>query len=89
METAQIPFFVHEADMTRLERTNKRMWILVLLLVIALVGSNVGWILYESQFTDEVYSYELTQDAADGGTNTFTENSVRLVGGDYNGEADP
>lgn len=25
---AEIPFFVHEADMARLERTNKRMFIL-------------------------------------------------------------
>lgn len=53
-----IPYFVHEMEMTRLERINKRLWIFLLVLLLALVGTNAGWIIYESQF--ETYTYEQT-----------------------------
>lgn len=62
MDTAQIPYFVHEGAMARMERTNKRLWILVLILVIALVGTNAGWIAYESQFE----TYDISQDVDTG-----------------------
>lgn len=50
MESAMIPYFAHEGEMCRMERTNKRLWILILVLIVALIGSNVGWLIYESQF---------------------------------------
>lgn len=59
---ATIPYFAHEGDMNRLERANKRMFILVLVLIIALIGSNAGWIYYESQFEDVVVTQEGTAD---------------------------
>lgn len=49
-----VPYMVHEDDMARLERTVKRVWILCIILITALIGSNAGWIWYESQFIDEV-----------------------------------
>ena len=49
-ETTSIPFFVHEGILARFERINKRLWITVILLIILLVGTNAGWIWYESQF---------------------------------------
>lgn len=75
-----IPYFCHEGDMARAERTIKRLWILCILLIILLVGTNAGWIYYESQFTDEV---TVTQDAETGTCN--------YLGGDgaiTNGKAD-
>lgn len=87
-KSAQIPYYVHEMEMTRLERINKRLWIFLLIIFIALVGTNAGWIVYESQFMDESYSYEVTQDSGEGGQNTYTGNTVKIMGGDYNGEAD-
>lgn len=51
-----VPFIVHEADMARLERTIKRLWILLILVIVLLVGSNCAWIYYESQFVEEVTS---------------------------------
>lgn len=48
-----IPYIAHERMMARLERTIKRLWILLILLVGLLFGTNLAWILYESQFTDE------------------------------------
>lgn len=87
-KSAQIPYYVHEMEMTRLERINKRLWIFLLIIFIALVGTNAGWIVYESQFMDESYSYEVTQDSGEGGQNAYTGNTVKIMGGDYNGEAD-
>lgn len=61
-----VPYIVHEADMARQERTIKRLWILAILLVVLLVGSNCAWIWRESQFVDEVTTVESWAD--DGST---------------------
>lgn len=63
-----ISYVAFESVCSRLERTIKRLWILVIMLTILLVGSNCAWLWYESQFeevttTEETY----TSDATDGG----------------------
>ena len=45
-----VPYIVHEVAVARLERVIKRMWVLVLSLIIFLVASNGAWILWESQY---------------------------------------
>ena len=45
-----VPYIVHESIMARMERTIKRLWILCILLVLLLVGTNAGWVYYESQW---------------------------------------
>lgn len=55
-----IPYTIYEASQARADRRFKQMWILVLILLLLLVGSNFGWLLYESQFEDVVTTY--TQD---------------------------
>ena len=52
MEDATVSLYVHESDMARQERTIKRLFIIILLLIVLLVGTNAGWIWYESQFED-------------------------------------
>ena len=84
--TPDVPYLVHEGTCARLERTIKRLWILCIIMFLALVVSNAGWIWYESQFVDETMTTEVTQDR---GINTFTGNNI--VGGDLigsNGESD-
>ena len=55
--------FIHEAYAAMAERTIKRLWILLILLVVLLVGSNICWLYYESQFMDEVTTtIDATQD---------------------------
>lgn len=49
---APMPYYVHEGEMYRAERTQKRLWIVIIILIIVLVGTNTGWIIYESQFED-------------------------------------
>lgn len=75
-----VPYVVHEADMARQERTIKRLWILLLVLIVLLAGSNGWWIWRESQFADEYY--EITQENEDG-YNNFIGNDGDI----YNGEA--
>ena len=63
-----VPYIVHEGDMARLERTNRRLWILSIMLVLLLVGTNVGWIWYENQFqeVETVTTQEVDQDVDTG-----------------------
>ena len=59
-EQTMIPYFVHEGNMTRLEIIIKRLWYTIILLIVLLVGSNVGWIIYENSFVDSI---KVEQDA--------------------------
>ncbi len=79
MDQKMIPYFCHEGDMARAERTIKRLWILCILLIVLLVGTNAGWIYYESQFTDEV---TVTQEAdTDGSGNAYVNNGGDFING--------
>ena len=66
-DCAMIPYFAHEGEMARMERANKRLWIVVILLIVCLVGSNLAWVIYESQFQDVVI--EQDADTSFGGNN--------------------
>lgn len=74
--------YVIESSMSRLERSNRRMWILCIIMFVSLVVSNCCWMWYESQWEDVVTTQEVTQDviqdSGDGGNNSF-------VGGDAYG----
>lgn len=59
-----VPYIVHEVAVARLERVIKRMWVLVLLLIILFVASNGAWILLESQY--QTIETTITQENADG-----------------------
>ena len=71
-----IPFHSHELDMDRAERANKRLWVIIIVLIVALIGTNAGWLYYESQFTEETISTEI--DAQQDGDYNF------VSGGDLN-----
>lgn len=75
-----IPYIYHEGMMARQERTIKRLWVLIILLIL----TNAFWIWYELQFEDVTVTQEVTQDSGDGGTNS----NMTLVGGEYYGETD-
>lgn len=80
-EQAQVPYFVHEGIMARMERTNKRFWILCIIMFLALVVSNAGWIWYESQWEDVVTT--VTQDLDSGfGGDAIINDGVHINGED-------
>lgn len=55
-----IPYVAYESSLARQERTIKRLFIIIILLIFFLVGTNIGWLVYESQFED--VSTEISQD---------------------------
>lgn len=48
-----------------LKQSAKRKFIIIIILIIALVASNVGWLLYESQFETITETEETTQTIED------------------------
>ena len=62
-----VPYVAFESSMARLERTIKRLWILAIILIALLFGTNAAWIYYESQF--EVVEAEITQENESGYNN--------------------
>jgi hypothetical protein len=80
MNDNYISYIAFESATARQERTIKRIWILCIALLIALVGSNIGWICYENQF-EEVSVTQEVDATADGSSNI----NLNTVGGDYNG----
>lgn len=82
---ASVPYVVHESAMARAERQAKSLvWVIVLLIVL-LVGTNAGWLWYESQFevVEETTETIITQDNSDG-YNNYIGNDGDIVNGKTN-----
>ena len=62
-EQVMIPYAALDGEMYRMERANKRLWIIILVLIVALVGTNIGWLVYENGFEDVVTTVEQEVDA--------------------------
>ena len=77
----KVSYIVFEGELTRMERTVHRLWISTILLLIALLGTNAGWIWYESTF--DYYTENVSQEVQDA-----EGNNIRLIGGDYYGESE-
>lgn len=59
-EIVSVPYPVFEGEMARQERHIKRLWIALILCLVILFGTNIAWLVYESQF--ETYYYEQDSD---------------------------
>lgn len=55
-----VPQLAFESMKATLERTIRRLWILALVLIFVLLGTNAAWLYYESQWEDE-RSTEISQ----------------------------
>lgn len=83
-DVKDVSYIVFESTLARFDRVIKRLWVIILILVFLLLGTNLAWLYYESQFeevTETTTTQEVTQDTKDGGDNSF-------IGGDSYGEAD-
>lgn len=67
-KTVSIPYYLHEGEMFRLERLNKRWFIAFLIVLVMLFVTNGAWIIYENQFKDEVITVEQQVDTDEGTT---------------------
>ena len=79
---AYIPFVVYQATAARQERQIRRMWIVILFLICALIGTNIAWVIYENSFEDVVTSEEIIVDAQENGI----ANYIGQDGNIYNGK---
>lgn len=59
-DVRSVPYAVLELE----DRKHKRLWVVILVLIVALLGTNAGWIYHESQFVDEETT--ITQDVDTG-----------------------
>lgn len=66
-----VPYIVHESTMSRMERQLKRMFIAVIVAVIALFASNAAWLYAWWQYDYVSESFEAEQDG----------NGVNIIGG--------
>ena len=74
-----VPYIAHESAVARLERVIKRLWVLVLVLIVLLAASNAAWLYYESSFEE----IRIEQDN-ESGYNNFIGNDGDI----NNGETD-
>lgn len=72
-----VSYLAHESMMARFERVIRRLWVLLLILIILLVGTNAAWLVYESQF--ETVSTEMDVEQENESGDNYA------VGGDYSG----
>ena len=79
-----VPYAAHEIAIATSERHSKRLWIVILVLIVALIASNLAWIIYEAQFeTVETITeeYDIEQDAERGNNNSII-NGGSIVNGE-------
>ena len=65
----QIPYIVHEGAISRMERVNKRLIAIIVLLIVLLVSSNIAWMVYESQFEPCYSSCDIDEEQDGDGVN--------------------
>lgn len=53
-----IPYIAHQSAAARQERQIRRMWIALIIAIAMLFISNIGWLIYESQFVTVSYEQE-------------------------------
>lgn len=78
-----VSYLAFESMKATLERTTRRLWVLIIILVILLFGSNAAWLYYESQW-DTVKTTEVNQDVDTGEGSAY----VAGIGDVYRGESE-
>lgn len=77
-----VDYLVYEQSQVRSDRTNRRLWILCIILIVSLLGTNAGWLYYENQFTDISTTYEAEQKIENGAGNAIITDGVHINGTD-------
>lgn len=53
-----VPYVAHQSAAARQERQIRRMWIALIIVISMLFVSNMGWLIYESQFVTVSYEQD-------------------------------
>ena len=67
------------------ERTTKRLWIALILAVVMLFASNVGWLIAWTSYDYSSEEVIAEQDASDGGDTNFIGNDGDIINGSTEG----
>ena len=79
---SSVPYAVLE-DFKETAKANSLKWFIVcLVLIVLLVGSNIGWLVYESQFEDVETTEEIIVDAEDDGIANYIGNDGDIINGE-------
>lgn len=79
-DMAVMPIAQHEKDQNRLMGIIKSLIAVIVILIVLLVGTNVGWLIYESQY-EVVEETTITQENEDG-YNNYIGNDSDIVNGE-------
>ena len=80
MEQREKPQYYADIISGMAERTIRRLWITIILLIALLVGSNTAWLIYEAQF-EEVTTTETYEATTDGGGTAIANGSGEVTYG--------
>lgn len=70
-----VPYVVYEQEQYKTRRIQTWLFTLCIILIVALIGTNLAWLIYEKQFetvqetTEETYMYDLEQESESGDNN--------------------
>ena len=81
-----VPYIVFESELARLERIIRRQFVLIIITLVLLVGTNACWLWYESQFEEVTTTTEVTQDVDSGDSGDAIINDGVKINGE--GKAD-
>lgn len=70
-EDIQVNYLVYESALARVDRVNKRLLTLCVVIFLAFILSNMAWIVFENKYTDNVTTIEAEQDGE----------GINLIGG--------
>ena len=82
-DVKDVSYIVFESTLARFDRVIKRLWIIILILVFLLLGTNLAWLYYESQFeevTETTTTQEVTQGVKSGKGNASINDGVHING---------
>ena len=85
-QNVAVPYVVHESAIARSERHNKRLWIIILVLIGALIGTNLAWLIYENSFEEVSTTEEIIVDADDNGNANYIGQDGNIYNVENNGK---
>lgn len=74
-DVKDVSYIVFESAIARLDRVIRRLWITILILIFLLLGTNLAWLYYEQQFTDEI---TVTQENDGEGHNNYVDGDAEI-----------
>jgi hypothetical protein len=85
---SSVPYAVL-VDFKETAKANSLKWFIIcLVLIVLLVGSNIGWLVYESQFDviEETYTEDYDIEANDNGNAIYNDDGSVVIGEDKSNE---